>query len=301
MAILSRQQLQAFHEDGFLIVEDFIDPADCARAAARFEKIFAGEFDTGVSPDGINFGQGVSAELHNQQVDNAWKCDYTIAGLWMTEKVGEALTQVIGGPGAMVGQDITIWKKPGAQSVYFHQDSSYSGGFVPGFVFSCAIALSETSADVGTIEYVRGSHRWELAPPREGGDFYAVDDYFYGGGDYRKAVFDAAGKQGVELTEDMFVKINAAPGTVVLHHSHVWHGSGPNVSETEERMVVVGQCSTSDTVYAEQPGHDPVSQLFRRYKMHGSNIPHENFHPILWREDGYRTPWLDDYIARASA
>jgi hypothetical protein len=27
----------------------------------------------------------------------------------------------------------------------------------------------------------------------------------------------------------------------------------------------------------------------------------ESYFPILWREDGYRTPWLDSYIAGKKA
>jgi hypothetical protein len=27
----------------------------------------------------------------------------------------------------------------------------------------------------------------------------------------------------------------------------------------------------------------------------------ESFFPVLWREDGYRTPWLDSYITGGSA
>jgi len=27
----------------------------------------------------------------------------------------------------------------------------------------------------------------------------------------------------------------------------------------------------------------------------------ESFFPILWRQDGYRTPWLDSYMAGGAA
>ena len=299
MEILTKEQLASFLENGFLVVPSFFDPEDCRRASASVEEVFAGRYETGVAPDGMNFGQGANAETHNRQMDNSWKTNYTLASLALSRRVGQALTDVIGGPGARTGQDILIWKEPGAQSVYYHQDSSYGGGSIPPDVYSCAISLTSTSADVGIIEYVRGSHRWELAPPRFGGDFDAVDDYFYGPADYRRPVYEAAASQGIELTDDHFVQINAPTGHVVLHHARVWHGSGPNVTESEARKVLVSQARTSDVRYADAPPKDPISQMFRKYKHHGSNVPDEDYHPIIWREDGYRSPWLDEYLSHA--
>ena len=298
MNVLSEEQVAQFNKDGFLVVENFIDPELCARGAARFEHMFAGEFDAGCFPDSINFGEGFGSALKTNQLDNSWKCDYTMASLWMNKKVGQALTQLMGGRGVMMGQDITIWKKPGAQPLVYHQDSSYASGMKPGFVFSCAISLTETSPAVGTIEYIPGSHQWELAPP-QAGDSSDQGDYFYGKDDYRAPAYEAAKQQGIELTEDDFVKIQGPVGSVVFHHSHVWHGAGPNVSDTEERRVIVGQVQSCDTVWEEGVPTDVVSQFFRKYKEQGTNIPNESFFPILWREDGYRTPWVDDYIANA--
>jgi hypothetical protein len=44
-----------------------------------------------------------------------------------------------------------------------------------------------------------------------------------------------------------------------------------------------------------------ISYIYNRYKRVGDLAMDESFFPILWREDGYRTPWLDGYIANAAA
>ena len=56
----------------------------------------------------------------------------------------------------------------------FHQDDSYNEWIVPGEMLTCWITLDDTRADQGTIEYVRGSHRWPIAPPIK--QFHAPDD-----------------------------------------------------------------------------------------------------------------------------
>jgi hypothetical protein len=45
-----------------------------------------------------------------------------------------------------------------------------------------------------------------------------------------------------------------------------------------------------------------ISYIYNRYKRAGDTTMDESFFPILWREDGYRSPWLDDYLrGRAAA
>jgi hypothetical protein len=36
-----------------------------------------------------------------------------------------------------------------------------------------------------------------------------------------------------------------------------------------------------------------ASTMYSRYKRRGDDVMDESFFPILWTEDGYRTPFLD--------
>jgi ectoine hydroxylase-related dioxygenase (phytanoyl-CoA dioxygenase family) len=54
-------------------------------------------------------------------------------------------------------------------------------------MLTCWIALDDTSAKGGTIEYVRGSHQWPVSPPIK--QFHAPEDY-------RRELRDAAAKVG---------------------------------------------------------------------------------------------------------
>jgi len=44
-----------------------------------------------------------------------------------------------------------------------------------------------------------------------------------------------------------------------------------------------------------------ISYIYSRYKKAGSVEMDESYFPVLWRDDGYRTAWLDDYIKRGRA
>ena len=65
-------------------------------------------------------------------------------------------------PGARIGQDNVIWKPPGTKPLGFHQDDSYNDWIIPGEMLTCWIALDDTRAYQGTIEHVRGSHKWPM-------------------------------------------------------------------------------------------------------------------------------------------
>ena len=205
---LTEAQIKQYQEDGFLVVENMLTDEEADRAAARVERIFDGEYNTGVQPDGMNFGKDSNVEVHSKNIDNAWRCDYYLGSLALQEKIGRCLAQLNQMSGARMLQDITIWKQPGAQCVYYHQDGSYATGVVPGGdnVHSCALALTDTYPDVGTIEYVRGSHKWGLAEPRAlGADIYGSDDY-------RKPVRAYAESLGITITPDMIVQATAPKG-----------------------------------------------------------------------------------------
>jgi ectoine hydroxylase-related dioxygenase (phytanoyl-CoA dioxygenase family) len=57
-------------------------------------------------------------------------------------------------------QDNVIWKPVGARPLGFHQDNSYLDWFTPSETLTCWISLDDTTAEGGTMEVVRGSHRW---------------------------------------------------------------------------------------------------------------------------------------------
>ena len=54
----------------------------------------------------------------------------------------------------------------------------------------------------------------------------------------------------------------------------------------------------SDTEYVPEHLHSGTGHIYSRYKHLADNVIDENYFPVLWRKDGYRTPAIDDYLAR---
>lgn len=276
---LSPAQRQQFHEDGFLILERLLEPAEVSLAAARFEPLFRGEFETGLYPDEWNWQEGRDPPDRTRQICNGWKADRRIASLVLNTVVGRLCALLAGWPGARLAQDNVLWKPPQAKPLAFHQDNSYVNWVDPPCYVTCWMALDHTDARGGTLEYVRGSHRWGKFPPVR--QFHAPEDY-------KEALRKAAAEVG-QTPEIVPVEVPA--GGCALHHGGTWHGSDSNRSQ-RPRCSTVAHCISS----AARFHPTEVSYIYSRYKRVDDLTMDESFFPILWREDGYRTPFLDAYI-----
>ncbi len=170
----------------------------------------------------------------------------------------------------------------------FHQDNTYLRWFKPGLLLSCWIALDDTHADGGTMEVVRGSHRWGHSAPA--GEFHGPEDY-------QKEMRKAAAKEGVEPD---LVPIVVPRGGGSFHHGWAWHGSGYNRSQTPRRALVI-HAMPSEARYAEDPAdlQFATGTIYNRYKRLNECTMDENYFPVTWTRSGYRTAGLERYYAAA--
>ena len=278
MIELSQDQIVKFHADGFLILQRFLTAPQVESARARFEPLFRGEFETGLHPDEWNWREGRDPADRTRQICNGWKSDRTVAGIVLEPDIGRICATLAGWPGARIGQDNVIWKPPGAKPLGYHQDNSYCDWVVPSGFVTVWMALDDTSAAGGTLEYARGSHRWGKFPPIR--QFHAPEDY-------REQLEEAAAAVGQRVD---IVPVEVPAGGCAVHAGGTWHGSDWNRAETPRRSLVTHCLSSEARFHPTQ-----VSSIYNRYKRWGDDTLDESFFPILWTRTGYRTPHLRQY------
>lgn len=283
MVALEPELIERFEADGFVTVDRLIDPDTAGRLAASFERLFRGTFETGVQPDEVNWQEGRDPQDLTRQICNGWKADRTIAATVLRADIAEFIGRLTGWPGVRLMSDNVLWKPPGARPLGFHQDNAYLAWLRPGEIVSCWIALDATTAEGGTMELVRGSHRWAQAP---------LEGEFHGPSDYRKYMERAAARQGV-TPEVVPVVVPCGGGS--FHHGWTWHGSGFNDSASHRRALVIHAMSSGAVFVPEQLGQGNGS-IYSRYKKFGSTEMDENYFPVLWSSAGRRTPGLDAYL-----
>ncbi len=271
------EQVESFRRDGFLIVEEgLLSPAAIEALRERFAALFDGEYATGIAPDEVNWKAGRDPEDVTRQICNGWRSDDVIAAQVLSERTGRLAAQLMGYRGTRMLQDNCLWKPPGARSLGMHQDGSYAGYLVPPEMITCWVALDDTQAQGGTIEYVPGSHRWPRVPP-DRGSFHAPEDWL--------APVAAATPGGVEPER---VPVEVKAGGCSFHHSLTFHGSGPNEATRERRALV------SHLVPEETRFHPTETDLiYSRYRRRGDLSLDESYFPVVWDAEGGRSAWLE--------
>jgi ectoine hydroxylase-related dioxygenase (phytanoyl-CoA dioxygenase family) len=274
--VLTAEQVATFQRDGFLIIEEgWLDEHAIDTLRERFAALFAGEYATGIAPDEVNWKQGRDRDDVTRQICNGWRADDLIAAQVLSERTGQAAAQLMGYRGTRMLQDNCLWKPPGTKSLGMHQDGSYADYLVPAEMITCWVALDDTQAGGGTIEYVRGSHRWPKSPP-DRGSFHAPDDWL--------APMRKAAPEGVEPE---LVPVVVKAGGATFHHSLTWHGSGPNEATVERRALV------SHLIPVEARFHPHNTDVtYSRYRRRADLSLDESFFPVVWDENGGRSTWL---------
>lgn len=276
------EQVEAFHRDGFLIVEEGLASESALELLReRYLRLFDGEYETGIRPDEVNWVPGRDPEDRTRQLCNAWRADNVVAAQVLSKRTGRLAAQLMGYSGARILQDNVLWKPPGTKAIGFHQDSSYADYLIPPEMITCWLALHDTEADAGPLELVRGSNHWPKSPPART-QFHAPDDWLAGA--------RAAAPEGEEL-ETVPVVVKAGGGS--FHHGLTWHGSSPNRSASVGRMALVSHMIPVEVRFHETN----VDVTYSRYRRRGDLSLDESFFPVLWTESGYRTPWLSELPA----
>jgi phytanoyl-CoA hydroxylase len=276
-------ELESYRRDGFLIVERFLERDRLVDLRRHFMAVFEHQWETGLQPDEVNYTPGVTAPELTRQLCNVWKADRVLASVVLSRQVGEFAARLAGLAGVRLAQDNAIWKPPSGKALLCHQDAAYLDYLDPPNMTTCWMALDDTTADTGTIYYVRGSHRWPHAPL--GGTFHAPDDWL--------AHVRASLPPGAELE---LAPIEVPAGGAAFHDGWTFHGSPPNERPDAQRRSIISHLISADTRWNPVHPH-PV---YSRYRRPGELEIDEAFFPVTW-QDGYSTPWLRDYSMTSAA
>ena len=279
----------------------------------RMDKLFRGEFETGIYPDEWHWREGISKPNAAREICNSWKSDRSIAAIVLSEKIGAFISRVMGWESVRIAQDDLVWKVPSVQqqphtdvrridTVGFHQDSAYiSNQFEPYDNNSVTlwIALDDVENDSGCLEYAVGSHKWKPLQHRMNGeeevpssaidkeisDFHSSDE-----SSYRQGLSLAARLAGVSGNQIEIEKMPVKEGYAILHHQDIYHGSAPN-RRSRHRRALVAHYIRGDVEFRQDRG---ATYIYGRYKRYNSVALDDTFFPIIYGNK--RTEWLDDYI-----
>jgi ectoine hydroxylase-related dioxygenase (phytanoyl-CoA dioxygenase family) len=222
---LSDEQVQFYHEHGYLQGVRILTDEQVALLREELSVFFNPEHD----------GREYWYEYHTNESNNPATILFHALGAWRIRPGFHDLlwhpaftvpaSQLLDGP-------VRFWHdqlfcKPARHGgvVAWHQDYSYWTRTVPMAHLTCWIGLDDSTVENGCLQYVPGSHRWELLPITGlAGDMQAIRDVL------TDAQWDAFQKP---------VPIELKAGECSFHHPLMVHGSFENRTEHPRRATVI--------------------------------------------------------------
>jgi hypothetical protein len=96
----TREQIDAYRRDGFLVLDAWLDADEVARLRERFGRCFAHEWETGIAPDEVNYDPETTPPDRTRQLCNVWKADTTLGATVLAERIAAFGARLAGLPGA---------------------------------------------------------------------------------------------------------------------------------------------------------------------------------------------------------
>lgn len=242
---LSAQQVEQFHTDGFI--------AGLKVLSDEQVELLLGELadwmSPGYQPDSRWY------EFHSNEAEDPDEVLFHSLGAWRSGASFHDLLWnplIVAAAEQLLDAQVRMWHdqlfcKPAGHGggVAWHQDYSYWTRTTPVCHLTCWIALDDTDETNGSIQYVRGSHRWPLLPMTGlAGEMTAI-----------REVLDA--EQCNAMANPVSVAIRR--GECTFHHPMTVHGSHANRSNKPRRATVVNlaadgcQCASSEPLLSGIP------------------------------------------------
>jgi non-heme Fe2+,alpha-ketoglutarate-dependent halogenase len=196
---LNQQQVDLYHEQGYLAPIDVMSEQDALAYRQRFESIER-EHPDQVNPENRNNAHLVAACLDE---------------LVYHPSIVDAVNDLIGPDISLWGTVLFIKEPQTAGYVSWHQDATYMG-IEPHEFVTPWLALTPSNRECGCMSMIPGSHR---DPVRNHKDTFADDNLL------------TRGQEVAEVDETRAVDIVLRPGQMSLHHARIVHGSQPNRSQ----------------------------------------------------------------------
>jgi ectoine hydroxylase-related dioxygenase (phytanoyl-CoA dioxygenase family) len=166
----------------------------------------------------------------------AWRITVGFHDLLWNPAFAMAASQLLDGPVRFWHDQLFCKPAQHGGVVAWHQDYSYWTRTRPMAHLTCWIGLDDATPDNGCLQYIPGSHRWELLPITGlTGDMHAIETVL-------------SPEQREEFKP---VAIELKKGECSFHHPLMVHGSYENSTDRQRRATVInvfrdGVASASD-------------------------------------------------------
>ncbi|GAB4452730.1 MAG: phytanoyl-CoA dioxygenase family protein [Armatimonadaceae bacterium] len=258
LILLTPEQIEFFHKNGFLALNPITDDKELAWMRDVYDRIFSeragresgDQFDLGGTDE-----DGKEAAL--PQILNPAKYAPELKdGAFLSRAT--AIARQLLGEEASGGIAHAIFKPAGVGAeTPWHQDEAYWNPTLQYRSISIWMPLQEATVENGCLWFVPGSHEWEILPHRSIG------------GDPR-----IHGLEALEPDTSTAVACPLKPGGITVHRNRTLHYAGPNTSDIPRRALILGYSLPSQPYPTERrfPWNE-IKQTAREERRKSTTAP----------------------------
>jgi len=256
---LSDEQVRFFHENGFLKDVRILSDKQVEQLRGELQGLF----------DPKHPGNDLFHEYHTNESPDPSRVLFHALGAWrITPGFHDLLwhpaftvpaSQLLGGPVRFWHDQLFCKPAKHGGVVAWHQDYSYWTRTRPMAHLTCWIGLDDATKDNGCLQYLPGSHRWDLLPITGlAGDMDAI----------REVVTP---EQAEAFAHPVAVELKK--GEAAFHHPLMIHGSFANATDRPRRATVINAFRDGVVSDSDQPLLKGAPPVPRGQKMGGRFFP----------------------------
>ncbi|MEM1324460.1 MAG: phytanoyl-CoA dioxygenase family protein [Bacteroidota bacterium] len=261
---LSDEQVDLFRENGYLSHIQLLDDGQIKQLRAELNEIMQSEHPK----------HHLFYEFHSNESEDTntvlfhalghWRMTIGFHDILWNPRFVVAAAQLLGNRAVRFWHDQVFYKPPQHGGVVaWHQDYSYWTRTVPMQHLTCWMGLDDANEDNGCLQYIPGSHRWNLLDRTNlAGDMDGLARFLT---PEQKKQFDQK------------VAIEMPAGYATFHHPLLVHGSYANRSSRARRALVLN-------VFADHTRSDTNEELLANVPIiTKGDLMQGQFFPLLYQ------------------
>jgi ectoine hydroxylase-related dioxygenase (phytanoyl-CoA dioxygenase family) len=224
--VLTQQQIRSYQQDGFLLIEDFLDQEELAfwRQAVieaieqrNGQKMPGSDIKVG-EDDGINEDIEYYSKVFDQML-NLWQTNDKVKKLMVNEELGKLGAQLADWEGTRIWHDQALIKRPWANPTSWHLDTPF-WSFSDRRALSIWVALDDATYQNGCLYFIPGSNsETTFENPGIGKNMDAVFEFY------------------PQFKNVKSVAVPMKAGSCSFHNGLTIHGAGANMTNGFRRAM----------------------------------------------------------------
>ncbi len=158
---LTSAQISSYRENGFLVIEDFLDETELETWRSAVDEAVLLRADKKLPDGSYHLARKAEGEVVFRQRINLWMDHDGVRALMLDSRLGKMAADLEGIDGVRIWHDQALIKMPWANPTTWHQDNT-KWSFASEHAITIWVALDEVSLQNGCMFFLPGSHKKRL-------------------------------------------------------------------------------------------------------------------------------------------